>query len=66
MHVLEKLWQTAGCASESLEHIAIEGSDPVLPSPFKIGEAAAAASGAAARAAAELGRLQTGRAAARD
>ena len=61
MHVLEKLWQTAGCASESLEHIAIEGSDPVLPSPFKIGEAAAATIGATALAAAELWRLRTGR-----
>ncbi len=62
MHVLEKLWQTAGCASESLEHIQIEGSDPVLPSPFKIGEAAAATIGATALAAAELWRLRTGRA----
>jgi crotonobetainyl-CoA:carnitine CoA-transferase CaiB-like acyl-CoA transferase len=61
MHVLEKLWQTAGCASESLEHIEIECSDPVLPSPFKIGEAAAATIGAAALAAAELWRLRTGR-----
>jgi len=62
MRVLEKLWQTAGCTSESLEHIAIEGSDPVLPSPFKIGEAAAATIGATALAAAELWRLRTGRA----
>ena len=62
MHVLEKLWETAGCAGESLRHIEIDGSDPVLPSPFKIGEAAAATIGATALAAAELWRLRSGRA----
>ncbi len=61
MRSLEDLWKTAGCPAESLEHIAIEGSDPVLPSPFKIGEAAAATIGATALAAAELWRLRTGR-----
>jgi crotonobetainyl-CoA:carnitine CoA-transferase CaiB-like acyl-CoA transferase len=59
---LENLWKTAGCPAETLEHITIEGSDPVLPSPFKIGEAAAATIGASALAAAELWRLRTGRA----
>ena len=62
MRAVEKLWETAGCAGESLQHIDIVGSDPVLPSPFKIGEAAAATIGATALAAAELWRLRTGRA----
>ena len=61
MHSLEELWRTAGCADEALERISIEGCDPVLPSPFKIGEAAAATIGAAALAAAELWRLRSGR-----
>ncbi|GMQ77424.1 MAG: hypothetical protein BMS9Abin01_2770 [Gammaproteobacteria bacterium] len=62
MRSLERLWKSAGCPAESLQHIDIEGSDPVLPSPFKIGEAAAATIGATALAAAELWRLRTGRA----
>ena len=61
MRALEELWRTAGCNSGSLQHIDIEGSDPVLPSPFKIGEAAAVTIGASALAAAELWRLRTGR-----
>ena len=61
MRTLEDLWQTAGFEAESLEHIHISGSDPVLPSPFRIGEAAAATIGATALAAAELWRLRTGR-----
>ncbi len=62
MRALEELWRTAGCNSGSLQHIDIEGSDPVLPSPFKIGEAAAVTIGASALAAAELWRLRTGEA----
>lgn len=62
MHALETLWQAAGCAEESLERIEITGSDPVLPSPFKVGEAAAATIGASALAAAELWRQRSGRA----
>jgi crotonobetainyl-CoA:carnitine CoA-transferase CaiB-like acyl-CoA transferase len=61
MRTLEDLWQTAGFAAEFLEHIHISGSDPVLPSPFRIGEAAAATIGATALAAAELWRLRAGR-----
>ena len=61
MRCLEHLWNTAECPAEALERIAIEGSDPVLPSPFKIGEVAAATIGATALAAAELWRLRTGR-----
>jgi crotonobetainyl-CoA:carnitine CoA-transferase CaiB-like acyl-CoA transferase len=60
MRSLEKLWNAAGCPAESLARIEIEGCDPVLPSPFKIGEAAAATIGATALAAADLWRLRTG------
>lgn len=62
MRSLENLWQIGKCPDDALEHIVIEGSDPILPSPFKIGEAAAATIGAAALAAAELWRLRSGRA----
>ena len=58
---LEALWRVAGCDAESLEQIHIEGVDPVLPSRFRIGEAAAITIGAAALAAADLWRLRTGR-----
>ncbi len=62
MHTLERLWNGFGCAVDALERIEIEGADPVLPSPFKIGEAAAATIGATALGAAELWRLRSGRA----
>ena len=60
MRTFEDLWRSAECPGESLEYIEFTGSDPVLPSPFKIGEAAAATIGATALAAAELWRLRTG------
>ena len=60
MHSLENLWKATDCPAETLEHIEIDGSDPVLPSPFKVGEAAAATIGATTLAAAELWRLRTG------
>lgn len=58
---LEALWRVAGCDAESLEHIHVEGADPILPSRFKIGEAAATSIGATALAASDLWRLRTGR-----
>jgi len=61
LRTFEDLWRLAGCPEESLERIQISGSDPVLPSPFKIGEAATATIGATALAAAELWRLRSGR-----
>lgn len=61
MRTIEDLWHLAECPGESLEYIQITGSDPALPSPFKIGEAAAATIGATALAAAELWRLRSGR-----
>ena len=50
-----------GCPEEALEHVVVEGRDPVLPGPFRIGEAAAASVGASALAAATLWRLRSGR-----
>jgi len=61
LKTLGELWDMVGCPGEALEHVAITGSDPVLPSPFKIGEAAAVTIGATALAAAELWRLRSGR-----
>jgi crotonobetainyl-CoA:carnitine CoA-transferase CaiB-like acyl-CoA transferase len=59
---LVNLWDSVGRPSESLDRIAIDGADPVLPSAFKIGEAAAASIGATALAAADLWCLRGGRA----
>jgi crotonobetainyl-CoA:carnitine CoA-transferase CaiB-like acyl-CoA transferase len=61
LNTLGELWDTLDCPGEALEHVAITGSDPILPSPFKVGEAAAATIGATALAASELWRLRTGR-----
>jgi crotonobetainyl-CoA:carnitine CoA-transferase CaiB-like acyl-CoA transferase len=58
---LQALWRAAGCDPGLLEHIHVAGADPVLPSTFKIGEAAATSIGAAALAAADLWRLRSGR-----
>jgi len=58
---LEDLWTTLGCRAEALEHVSIAGGDPVLPGPFRVGEAAAVTIGASALAAAELWRVRSGR-----
>jgi crotonobetainyl-CoA:carnitine CoA-transferase CaiB-like acyl-CoA transferase len=44
-----------------LDRIEVKGSDPILPSPFKVGEVAAATIGATALAADDLWRLRAGR-----
>ncbi len=59
--VLARLWSQAGEDPAVLDRVRITGADPMLPTDFKIGTAAAAAIGATALAAAELGRLRTGR-----
>jgi crotonobetainyl-CoA:carnitine CoA-transferase CaiB-like acyl-CoA transferase len=61
LRTFEDLWSLAECPAESLEYIRITGSDPVLPSAFKIAEVAAATIGATALAAAELWRMRSGR-----
>jgi len=59
--VLADLWRDAGCDVAASNAIDFSGAEPVLPSSFAVGTAAAASIGAAALAAAELWRLRTGR-----
>lgn len=59
--ILKSILSTAGIRQKSLAHIAITGKDPILQSPFLIGEAGAAALAAVGYAVAELWRLKTGR-----
>ncbi|MCX7123675.1 MAG: hypothetical protein NTV32_08465 [Gammaproteobacteria bacterium] len=61
LSILKSILSTAEIKPNSLEHIQIEGHDPILPSPFLIGEAGAAALAAVGYAAAELWKLKTGR-----
>ncbi|MGH7072551.1 MAG: CoA transferase [Acetobacteraceae bacterium] len=57
---LAELWAGAGLPAEALAAISFSGADPVLPSNFAVGTAAAASIGAAALAARELFRLRGG------
>ena len=41
--ILRGILKQAGIEPSSLKHIKITGQDPILPSPFLIGEAGAAA-----------------------
>ena len=59
--ILEGILKQAGINAPSLSHISITGQDPILPSPFLIGEAGAAALAAIGYAAAELWRCKTGK-----
>jgi crotonobetainyl-CoA:carnitine CoA-transferase CaiB-like acyl-CoA transferase len=61
MQILTSLWAEAGLSPTALEMIRLTGSEPALPSSFAIGTAAQATIAAAALAAAEVWRLQTGR-----
>jgi crotonobetainyl-CoA:carnitine CoA-transferase CaiB-like acyl-CoA transferase len=58
---LEELLSLVALAGSPASAVQIGGSDPVLPTRFRIGEAAAAAVAAAATASAELWALRTGR-----
>src|SRR5205807_3272165 len=60
-HVLAGIWRAAGHPEAALETVALTGSEPVLPSSFRVGTAAQATIAAAALAASELWRLRTGR-----
>ena len=64
MHSAQLLEQILGAVSEPSADGAVEfvGSDPVLPSPLRIGEAGAATIGAAGLAAARLWEARGGRA----
>jgi len=59
--VLEKLWQLAGCDPAALERVTLTGTDPILPTDFKIGTAASSVIAAGALAASEIWRLRAGR-----
>ena len=57
---LESLWSQAGCDPIGLDNVQIDGSDPILPSIFRVGEAAGATIAAVGAAAAELWRRRSG------
>jgi len=59
---LRDLWSLAGGDPGALERVTLSGSDPVLPSSFRIGTAAQVSIAAAGLAASELWRMRTGRA----
>ncbi|KAB2919764.1 MAG: CoA transferase [Hyphomicrobiaceae bacterium] len=59
--ILADLWSAAAGQPAALEAVSLSGSDPVLPSSFRIGAMAQTAIAASALAAAELWRLRTGR-----
>ncbi len=61
MEAVATLWTEAGLPSDALGWLQLEGADPVLPSSFAIGRAAASAIGAAGLAAALLRRERVGR-----
>jgi crotonobetainyl-CoA:carnitine CoA-transferase CaiB-like acyl-CoA transferase len=58
---LGDLWRLGGGEPAALERISLTGSDPILPTDFKIGTAASAVIGASALAATEIWRGRTGR-----
>ena len=58
--VLAALWATAGGDPAALGAVTMTGADPVLPSVFRVGTAAAASVAASALAAAELWHLRRG------
>ena len=59
--VLSDIWRAAGHPETALEAAELTGTEPVLPSSFRVGTAAQATIAAAALAASELWRLRTGR-----
>lgn len=59
---LAQLWTQAGGAEEALERVTIRGEDPVLPSVYRVGTAAASTIAATGLAASEIWRRRTGRA----
>lgn len=61
MYTLIRILNTVNAPSTYLSHVRFSGFDPVLPSPFLIGEAGAAAIAACGYAASELWLLKMGR-----
>ncbi|MGF6599416.1 crotonobetainyl-CoA:carnitine CoA-transferase CaiB-like acyl-CoA transferase [Paraburkholderia sp. GAS448] len=58
---LRHIWSVAGCDLAALDAVSIEGSDPALPSVYRVGTLASSTIAATALAAAECFRLRTGR-----
>ena len=58
---LDHLWSLARCDRTALDAVSLEGSDPALPSVYRIGTLASATIAAMALGAAECFRLRTGR-----
>ncbi len=58
---LGRLWSQVGGDPEALRRVSLTGTDPLLPTDFRIGSAATALIAAGGLAAAELWQLQTGR-----
>jgi crotonobetainyl-CoA:carnitine CoA-transferase CaiB-like acyl-CoA transferase len=58
---LRHIWSVAGCDLAALDAVSIEGSDPTLPSVYRVGTLASSTIAATALAAAECFRLRTGR-----
>jgi crotonobetainyl-CoA:carnitine CoA-transferase CaiB-like acyl-CoA transferase len=57
---LDHLWTAAGSDAAALDAVSITGSDPALPSVYRVGTLAAATIAATGLAAAECWRLRTG------
>ncbi|MBV9566886.1 MAG: CoA transferase [Hyphomicrobiales bacterium] len=58
---LAEIWRSIGAPEDLLDDAVLSGTDPVLPSSFKIGLAAQVSIAACALAAADLWRLRSGR-----
>ena len=58
---LSEVWSLAGGRRDALGNISLLGSDPILPTNFKVGTAASVSIGAASLAALEVWRYRTGR-----
>ena len=52
--IVADLWRLAGADANALDYLNLSGSDPVLPSSFRVGAAAQASIAAVGLAAAEL------------
>ncbi|TAJ17924.1 MAG: CoA transferase, partial [Dehalococcoidia bacterium] len=61
MDAVRTPWLAAGGDHRDLAHLAIEGNDPIYPSPFRVGTLAAASVAGAALAAAKVWQVRTGR-----
>ncbi len=61
LDALRSVWGAAGGDPGDPDHVRVEGTDPVYPSPFRVGTLAAASVAGAALAAARVWHARTGR-----